>query len=364
MHRRRFPTLLGAMVVAAALASALVAAGCGGSKSSAEDTGEAGIIRFAFSPDPVWDYLKDSGTLDKMQEQSGITIIQLETSDEFAVFAGGHADIVSTGSYETPLFDQKGIPNVTIGKYNASKDLLVASNPKYKTAADLPKGCKIGAESTIGNTIIWIALIKKLDNRTLAENGSDLQIATADAQVLPDLVASGDLCAAIADPTQATEALRTGKVHAMYDGRSVAQLYADEIQPGSDLHVDTNNFVARKAWYDANPDEVAFFLQVWQKGLDLWAKDPNKIIEAEPNDFSIQNADDMKFMEDYLAQPGKDFFQKNVYLTKGWIDDEKPVFDIVQQAGEYPADQPLNESVVIDPKTGKTTDTIGQTTGG
>lgn len=361
MTGRGFRAIIGLIVFGGAL---LAVAGCGGSKSSNESTGEAGIIRFAFSPDPVWDYLKDSGVLDKMQAQSGITIIQLETSDEFAVFAGGHADIVSTGSYETPLFDQKGIPNVTFGKYNASKDLLVSANPKYKTAADLPKGCKVGSESTTGNTIIWIALIKKLDHRTLAESGNDLQIATADAQILPDLVANGDLCAAIADPTQATDALRTGKVHAMYGGRSVAQLYADEIQPGPPLHVDTNNFVARKAWYDANPKEVAFFLKVWQKGLDLWQKNPDKIISAEQPDFSIQNSADLKFMKNYLAQPGKDFFQPNVYLTKKWIDGEKPVFDIVQQAGEYPKDQPLNLSVVIDPKTGKEVGSVGQTTGG
>src|SRR5262245_40928523 len=173
MRGRRFRSLLGAAVIAAAI---IVAAGCGGTSSSEEDTGEAGIIRFAFAPDPVSTYLKDSGQLEKMESHSGIQIVQLETDDEFGVFAGGHADIVSTGSYETPLFDQKGIENITIGKYNASKDLLIASDPKYKTASDLPKGCKIGAESTTGNTIIWIALINQLDHRELAENGDDLQI--------------------------------------------------------------------------------------------------------------------------------------------------------------------------------------------
>jgi len=355
MDGRTLRVLVGAVVLAGMV---FMATGCGGGKSSNEDTGEEGIIRFAFAPDPVWDYLKDTGTLEKMESDSGITIVQLETDDEFGVFAGGHADIVSTGSYETPLFDQKGIDNITIGKYNSSKDLLVSANPDYKTAADLPKGCKVGSESTTGNTIIWIALIKKLDNRELAENGDDLQIATADAQILPNLVANGDLCAAIADPTQATEALRTGQVHAMYGGRSVAELYEDEIQPNH-LGVDTNNFVARQAWYDANPDEVAFFLQVWQAGLDAWQKDPNKIIAAEPQDFSINNAEDQAFMEDYLAQPGKDFFQPSVYLDCEWIKGEEPVFDIVQDAGEYPADQDLNTSVVIDPKTGKETERYG-----
>src|SRR5262245_11326617 len=170
---RVFRTIMGLALLAGLIA---VGAGCGGSSASGEDTGEEGIIRFAFAPDPVWNYLKDSGTLEKMEQESGIQIVQLETDDEFGVFAGGHADIVSTGSYETPLFDQKGIDNITIGKYNASKDLLIASDPAYKTASDLPEGCKIGAESTTGNTIIWVALINQLDHRELAENGDDLQI--------------------------------------------------------------------------------------------------------------------------------------------------------------------------------------------
>ena len=42
------------------------------------------------------------GILAEMEEESGMTIERNESEDEFAFFAGGHADIVSTGSYETP----------------------------------------------------------------------------------------------------------------------------------------------------------------------------------------------------------------------------------------------------------------------
>jgi hypothetical protein len=355
MNRRRLRWLLPLFVLGALVVGA---AGCGNANDDqGGGGGEAGIIRFAFAPDPVWDYIKDSGILEDMEKQTGIQIVQLQTDDEFGIFAGGHADIVSTGSYETPLFDEKGIPTMTVGKYNASKDLLVAANPAYKTAADLPKGCKVGSESTTGNTLIWAALIKELDGRELKAGGDDLQLAISDTQVAPDLVAKGDLCAAILDPTQGIEALRTHKVFPMYNGQSAAQLYESNGHPGH-LGVDTNNFVARKAWYEANPKEVAFFLQVWQKGLDAWQKDPNKIIDEEPVDFGINSDADAAFMKNYIANVF-DFFQPTVYLTPKWVEGERDVFNITKAAGSFESDTVFPAHAIIDPKTGETTQVIG-----
>jgi hypothetical protein len=354
MNRRRLRWVLPLFVLGALV---VAAAGCGNADDQGGGGGEEGIIRFAFAPDPVWDFLKDEGILEDMEKQSGIQIVQLQTDDEFGIFAGGHADIVSTGSYETPLFDEKGIPTMTIGKYNASKDLLVTANPAWKTASDLPKGCKVGAESTTGNTLIWAALIKEIDGRELAAGSDDLQLAISDTQIQPDLVAKGDLCASIADPTQATEALRTGEVHAMYNGLSAAQLYEQNGHPGH-FGVDTNNFVARKEWYEENPKEVAFFLQVWQAGLDAWHKDPNKIIDEEPQDFGINSPEDATFMKNYIANVF-DFFQPSVYLTPKWVEGERDVFNITKAAGSFEPDTVLPAYAIIDPKTGETTQVIG-----
>jgi hypothetical protein len=355
MNRRRLRWVLPVFVLGALVVGA---AGCGNAnEDQGGGGGDPGIIRFAFAPDPVWDFIKDEGILEEMEGQSGIQIVQLQTDDEFGIFAGGHADIVSTGSYETPLFDEKGIPTMTIGKYNASKDLLVTANDAWKTAADLPKGCKIGAESTTGNTLIWAALIKDIDGRELKAGGDDLQLAISDTQIQPDLVAKGDLCASIADPTQATEALRTGQVHAMYDGQSAAQLYEANGHPGH-FGVDTNNFVARKAWYEENPKEVAFFLQVWERGLKEWHKDPNKVIDEEPQDFGINSPEDAAFMKNYIANVF-DFFQPTVYLTPEWVNGEKDVFNITKAAGSFEPDTVFPAHAIIDPKTGETTQVIG-----
>jgi ABC-type nitrate/sulfonate/bicarbonate transport system substrate-binding protein len=351
--------LLGAVLVVAALALAA----CGDDDDDGGDTGDIKaqkVIRFAFAPDPVWNYLVDSGTLEKKGVEAGIDVNAFQSFDEFGLFAGGNADILSTGSYETPLLDQQGIETVTFGKYNANKDVFAASaDEDWETAADLPEGCKVAAESTTGNTVIWSSLIKQIDDREIAEGSDDLELVTADYQVMPQLIQDGEICAAILDPVQGTEAIRTNKVKVLYDGQSASQLYAKEVAKDPDhLGVDSNNFVARKEWFDDHPEEVAFFLEVWQEGMDEWTENSDKIIADYPEDFAVQSPEDEKFMQDYVKNVFN-FQQDSVYLTKEWIENERGVFELIKDAGVIEEDQPFPEHAVIDPKTGKVTETIG-----
>ncbi len=363
--RRRLATRWSRLLLGCvALVSVLALAACGGDDDdSSGETSEIeaqSVIRFAFAPDPVWNYIVDSGILEKKGVEAGIDINAFQSFDEFGLFAGGNADILSTGSYETPLLDQQGIPTVTFGKYNANKDIFaVAAGQDYATAADLPEGCKVAAESTTGNTVIWSSLVDQIDGREIAEQGDDLELVTADYQIMPQLLEDGEICAAIIDPVQGTEALRTGKIEALYDGKSASQLYADEIADDPNhLGVDSNNFVARKEWFDENPEEVAFFLDIWQEGMDQWTKDSDTIIADNPEDFAIQSPEDEKFMQDYVDNVF-DFQQDSVYLTPEWIENEAGVFDLIKAAGVIEEDQTLGEFAVIDPKTGEVTETIG-----
>jgi ABC-type nitrate/sulfonate/bicarbonate transport system substrate-binding protein len=318
------------------------------------------VIRFAFAPDPVWNYIVDSGILEEKGVEAGIDINAFQSFDEFGLFAGGNADVLSTGSYETPLLDEQGIATVTFGKYNMNKDVFaVSTSEDYETAADLEEGCKVAAESTTGNTVIWSSLVNQLDGRTIEEGGDDLELVTADYQIMPQLLEDGEICAAIIDPVQATAALRTDTIRAIYDGQSASQLYAENIaedpnHPG----VDSNNFVARKEWFDENPEEVAFFLDVWQEGMDEWTKNSDQIIADYPEDFAVQSPEDEAFMQDYVKNVF-DFQQESVYLTPEWIENEQGVFDLIQEAGVIGEDQTFPEHAVIDPKTGEVTETIG-----
>ena len=93
--------------------TALAACG-GGDDDSGDGGGDTGnieaqsVIRFAFAPDPVWNYIVDSGILEEKGVEAGIDINAFQSFDEFGLFAGGNADVLSTGSYETPCWTSRG----------------------------------------------------------------------------------------------------------------------------------------------------------------------------------------------------------------------------------------------------------------
>ncbi len=97
-------------ILVLALVLTMLAAACGGDEDEGTQTtatteaGGISEIRFVFSPDPAWDWIKDQGILEEMEAASdGYRIVQNTTWDEIGLFAGGHADIVSIASYETPM---------------------------------------------------------------------------------------------------------------------------------------------------------------------------------------------------------------------------------------------------------------------
>lgn len=331
-------------------AGVLLVAGCSGpgEDSKSADSGEDGVIRFTFSPDPAWDWIQDQGILEEMEKDSGFRILQTVTWDEYGQFAGGHADVVSIGTYELQnLEEETGVETVTFGKFNKAKDVMITANPDWETVSDMPKGCKIAAESPVGNTLIWTALLKQMDNRTLAENGDDLNLVSADYQVIPELVLNNEVCGAFADPTQSIPEFASGKLNIMYDGRSASELFGETMEPGHE-GVMSNLFTARKEWYDSHKEEAAFFLEVWQRAMDEWAEHRDEIIDEYPQHFAVKNEEEAKWMKGYFANTF-DWFVDSPYLTQDWIDKEKKIFQLLKDAGVAPADQPDPEMVVVEP---------------
>ena len=325
------------------------------SAASGSGGGSAEPIRFVFSPDPVWNWLEDKGIIAQMEQESGYTIERNESEDEFAFFAGGHADIVSTGSYETPVLEsENGVQTVTIGKYNMAKDIVVvAADQPWNSFGDLPQGCKVGEESFTGSSIVWQALAKDLDGRTLAESSDDLQMTLADFDVGPDLVLKGDLCAATTSIYDALTLLKDGKVKGLYDNKSASQLYAENYAPGH-MGMDSNNFVVLKSYYDTHPGEIAFFLSVWQRGLDEWANHRDEILKAYPDDFGYKTPDELAFLENWYKTQFNEFVD-SVYLDQQWINDEAKVVDLLKTAGLVNEDQQQPIHVCIDPTSGEET---------
>jgi ABC-type nitrate/sulfonate/bicarbonate transport system substrate-binding protein len=337
------------------LVVALVALAACGDDGGDEGGGGGGTMRFVFSPDPVWNWLEDEGILAEMEEESGITIQRNESEDEFAFFAGGHADIVSTGSYETPVLEaETGVQTVTIGKYNKAKDIVVvAADSGYETFDDLEPGCRVGVESFSGSTIVWQALAQDMHDRTLGESPDDLQMAITDFNTAPELVLSGDLCAGVTSIYNAMAYLMDGSVVGLYDGKSASQLYAEQYVPGHE-GMNSNNFVVTKSWYDEHPEEVAFFLEVWDRGLQEWQTNRDAILEAYPDDFGYQDDEQLEFLKQWY-ETQFDEFVDSVYLDEAWIEGEAQITNLLADAGLVPDGQAAPIHVCIDPESGEET---------
>lgn len=339
----------------------LLLAGCGDGgptsdeEGAAQGGGDKGTIRFAFSPDPVWDWMEDQGILKQMEDESGYTIERFESEDEFAIFAGGHADVVSTASYETPILEKEtGAKTVTIGRYNRAKDILVADKSKdWNSIADIPKGCKVGVESFSGSTNVWAALAADLHQRELKQGSDDLEEVVTDFEVTPELVHKGDLCAGLTAMTTSIPFLMSGDVKVLYDGKGASELYADEYKPGHE-GMNSNNFVVLQKYYDSHPEEVAFFLSVWERGLKEFKEHRDEIIDAYPQHFGYTNDEQKQFVKDYYTNTFNEFVD-SVYLTPEWLEGESEVTEILRRAKLIDQDQAPNVSVCIDPTSGEET---------
>jgi hypothetical protein len=339
------------VTLAAGLGVAVAACGSGGDGDS--ESGEEGTIRFVFSPDPAWNWIEDQGILAEMEEESGYHIRRFETEDEFAAFAGGHADIVSTGSYETPVLEQEtGVTTVTIGKFNRAQDIVVSDDETaYNSFGEVPEGCKVGVESFQGSSLVWQALAADLHDRELAQGSDDLEMAITDFEVSPELVTKGDLCAGVTAMTTSIPYLMDESVHVMYDGKTASQLYEEEYEPGH-IGMNSNNFVTLESWYSEHPGEVAFFLEVWDRAMKEWKQHRDEIIAGDPENFGYTNDDELKFVQDYYENT-YDNFLDTVYLDPEWIEGEMGVTQILRDAEIIPADAPDPIYVCIDPETGE-----------
>ena len=217
------------------LAMTLVAVACsddggGGSEGGTETTGEDGVIRFTFAPDPVWDYLKDSGIREEMEAESGIRIIEQASWDEFGLYAGGHADIVSITSFEVPLLEEEtGNPATVFGKYNIDRSILtVRPDSDAETLEDL-KGAKIAVWDTVSSTVIWGILANELYGLDFRTGGGDFELVLTDLTNTGALLASGEVDAALVLPDFNVPPLVNGDIVPLYDGRTAADPLAAQL---------------------------------------------------------------------------------------------------------------------------------------
>ena len=268
-----------------------VAAGCSGSGESAAEGGPQ-VIRFAFAPDPVWDYMNDNGIIVKWEEEHNIQIVTSSTWDEFTYFAGGHGDIVSMATQEMPVLEEEtGIKTVTFGKYNFLRIPLLrraraTRTRRSPTSRRAPRSASPGRRRTPRSGACSPSSCTTSTSASAAATSSCRQRPLRE----PENLLRGDCEAAAIIPEAAIPQLRKGELEVMYDGKLPFQLYK-EFAPDSDgkKHVMGNNFTATEEWYDANPELAAKFLELWEEGIDSgWSRRPRSSA-SYPQHFAVES---------------------------------------------------------------------------
>jgi ABC-type nitrate/sulfonate/bicarbonate transport system substrate-binding protein len=312
---------------------ALVAVACGSDEGGGGgDTGDEGVIRFTFAPDPVWDYLKDSGIREEMEAESGIRILEQSTWDEFGIYAGGHADIVSIASFEVPLLEEEtGRPATVFGKYNIDRSVLVVpADSDAQTLEDL-QGGKIAVWDSVSSTVIWGVLANEMYGLDFRTGGGDFELVVTDLGNTGPLAANHEVDGALVLPDFNVPVLLNEEVRVLYDGRTAADLYADAVGAPDHDGPMINIFMAPTDWYDEHPEEVAFFLELWQRGIEEWQANQDAIIESYPQHFAVETPEEIQFIKDYLS--AHDWFVESVYLDDGWVETESQIFSMLSDAG-------------------------------
>ena len=325
--RRTAKALVALMATAVLALTTACSAGLGGPASSR--SAQDGVIRFTFAPDPIWDYMHDAGIVEQWQRDTGYTIETSATWDEFGLFAGGHADIISTASVEVPaLEEQTQRETVIIGRYNAERSrILVRADDPAQSLEDL-RGRRLGVFTTVSGTLVWSALVKQMHDMQLLDG--DFDVVVADIQNLSNLLARGEIDACICYPDLSARELRSGAVRPLYDGKSSADLFAEFNAPGHDGPMG-NVFVARKDWVDGHPGEVSAFLDLWDRGLREWQQHRDVMIERYPQHFAVSTLEDIEFMKQYVAE--HDWVVDEVRFDQKWADDESSIFDLMRTTG-------------------------------
>jgi ABC-type nitrate/sulfonate/bicarbonate transport system substrate-binding protein len=347
--------LLKVAAVTCALALTAVACGDDGDGGGEGGDGERSVVRFAFAPDPVIDWLNDQGIIPEYEDQYNVRLVTTSSWDEFAFFAGGHGDIVSMATYETPVLEQEtGVETVTFGAYNNLRvPIFVRADSDYQTIEDL-QGQVVGVPGPLSSTLVWSIFAKDwadLDfciERPDNSDCADYDLREGDHFANIDLLLRGELEACVCIPEAGFPGLREGELRLLYEPTpSPWEIYRDMYADGH-KGLNGNNFVARKDWFDAHPNEVQFFLALWERGIQEWQENQEEIIRTYPQHFAVEDEADVDFAVQWMAD--HDFFTDTVYLDQEWVDNETAVYDLMKQTGWMDPDAEIPEFVVVEPE--------------
>jgi ABC-type nitrate/sulfonate/bicarbonate transport system substrate-binding protein len=342
--RIRIGTLLES---AAAVASFATLAACGG--APAED-----VVRFVFAPDAIVRHMRDAGIIEKYERLYGKRIEFIETWDETAFFAGEHADIASAGGYEIPaLMRESSDEFVIFGLYNLGRvPIWVRADSPYQSIRDL-RGKRFGVTGPMGSAMIWGVMLAETEGVDLSIGTDEFELIVNSHFALGEMLRNGEIEAGIIIPEAVLPQLARGELRLLYGAGGTWEYYRDHFDPARRHRgVSGNLFLARREWFDAHPEEVQFFLAMWEEALQGWNADKEAIVRRYPEEFGLDPrsttyASELEAMIDFLL--AHDWLADSVYLDPEWIEAESKVFDLMRRRGYMPADAPNPAFVAVAP---------------
>ena len=337
---------LGALLAGAALVAASCGGGSGTTVASSPDApaldagsqqSEPVRIRLALAPDPVWEWLKDSGTVAEWEAAQNIRIEDSSPFDQFSAFAGGHVDVVVINALEVPQFvEQSDREPVIVGRFTTDRSFLgVRRTSRAETLDDLVEA-RITVDSALGSALLWGIIADAMHDLEFRIGSPDFDLVVVESASVADLVMRGDVDACICLPDFSVSDLADGRLRPLYGGKSAAEIYADEVvgEPGA-LPV-AEAFIVDKQWLAQNRDAVESLLGLWEVGLRNWASQKDQLIANYPHLLSVQSDGEIAWMTDYVKT--HDWVSPSVYLTQEDSTIQTGIFARMQSLGLVPDD--------------------------
>lgn len=307
------------MLAVLSLASAACGGGVGSQQPAAgtPDTAplsaaDAPTIRLALPPDPLWQWLVDSGTLADWEAEHELRIEASHPFRPFTALISGAADVILVNAFDLPVFSH-GLDSdpVIFGKY--ASDRSIAAARRTSRAADLAGVVEgqIAVESQFGSTLLWSLIVDQEHSLDFSDSGNDFELMLTTSGVA-DAVERGDADACICLPDASIEGLRTQLLRPLYDGKPAAQIYG-EMTGMPDHWMLGDVFAAEREWYRAHPDAVTDFLALWETAVQHWHAHYPELVAAYPEFLSVQTQQQVDWLTDYLA--ANNWIAPSVYLA-------------------------------------------------
>ena len=309
-----------ATLAAAALLASCAASGPGPQSTPAAERTDGAVsgpvrIRLALAPDPIWEWLEDSGTVAEWEAAHNIQVEASSPFDPFSAFVGGHVDVVVINALEVPqIAEQPGLEPVIFGQFTADRSFLAVRRTSTAETLDDLVESRIAVDSSLGRVLLWDLIADSMHDLELRVGSSDFDLMVVEAGSVADVLMRGDAEACICLPEFGVTFFADGVLRPLYGGRTAAEIYAEDVVGDPQTKPIADAFVADKQWLAQNRDAVDALLELWQAGLENWATGKEQLIIDYAHLFSVQTDEEIDWISDYVKE--QDWVFPSIYLTQ------------------------------------------------